>query len=361
MGAKDIKSKEYMSVNDRFADIFNYCLFDGEEIIKPEDLREMDPDEVLSVYGISREEQQKQKWRDLLKSCVVKSVSDVVLVLLGLENQSEIHYAMPVKCMVYDALNYGNQVAEAARKSQGKGYRNSAEFLSGFRKDDRITPVITLTLYWGADEWDGPLCLSDMFYPVDHVFKQYLNDYQIHLVAPCNIKDFSKFRTELRFVLEFIKASRSGTEMRRIMEENEMFRYLGSEAVTIIKMFTGIDVSEEEEGSRVDLCKAWVDQRIEDQMNILRSLLNDKCITKERAALEMKMTVPELEQKFSELGMEVAIEEDTVMSCQPGKDGDDGRLSVLKSLLKKHYITREQAAMELNITLSELEQKLSGF
>ena len=31
-------------------------------------------------------------------------------LLLGIENQSEIHYAMPVKNLIYDALNYGQQV-----------------------------------------------------------------------------------------------------------------------------------------------------------------------------------------------------------------------------------------------------------
>lgn len=34
MNEKDIKAKEYLSDNKRFADLFNYYLFDGRQIIE---------------------------------------------------------------------------------------------------------------------------------------------------------------------------------------------------------------------------------------------------------------------------------------------------------------------------------------
>ena len=64
MGAKDAKAKEFLSNNERFADLFNYYLFDGKQVIKPEDLEERDTTEVLSLYGRNKKEIQKQKWRD---------------------------------------------------------------------------------------------------------------------------------------------------------------------------------------------------------------------------------------------------------------------------------------------------------
>ena len=38
LGTKDSKAKEYLSDNTRFSEICNYVLFDGEKVIKPEDL-----------------------------------------------------------------------------------------------------------------------------------------------------------------------------------------------------------------------------------------------------------------------------------------------------------------------------------
>lgn len=51
MGEKDTKAKEYLSDNSRFADLCNYVLFQGEQIIKAETLIEKDSTEVLSILS----------------------------------------------------------------------------------------------------------------------------------------------------------------------------------------------------------------------------------------------------------------------------------------------------------------------
>lgn len=38
-----------------------------------------------------------QKYRDLLKSAAIMEDGEAAYVLLGIENQTEVHYAMPVK------------------------------------------------------------------------------------------------------------------------------------------------------------------------------------------------------------------------------------------------------------------------
>ncbi len=46
MGEIDKKTKEYLSHKDIFADVFNYALYDGSQVIKPDDLSELDPESV---------------------------------------------------------------------------------------------------------------------------------------------------------------------------------------------------------------------------------------------------------------------------------------------------------------------------
>lgn len=59
-----------------------------------------------------------------------------------------IHYAMPVRNMIYDALQYGKQVADTAanHRKNDKSFRKrtSGEYLSGFYKEDVLKPVVTL-------------------------------------------------------------------------------------------------------------------------------------------------------------------------------------------------------------------------
>ena len=86
-------------------------------------------------------------------------------VILGIENQDEVHYAMPVKNMVYDALEYAGQVRKAAsshRNAKDAKEHSAGEYLSGVYKEDRLVPVITLVVFFSAGEWDGPMSLHEM-------------------------------------------------------------------------------------------------------------------------------------------------------------------------------------------------------
>ena len=119
-----------------------------------------------------------QKFRDVQKLYAAMTDGKMEYVLYGAENQAEIHYAMAVKNNLYDALEYAGQVEEAAKshrkemkrkKEQGEDpvdeYRktpNAGEFLSGFWVEDRLVPSITVTIFFGSEEWDGPLSLWQM-------------------------------------------------------------------------------------------------------------------------------------------------------------------------------------------------------
>ena len=136
MGEKDTKAKEYLADNERFADLCNYVLFGGEQVISANALEERDTTEILSALGVDEKEMKaQQKWRDLLKRAVIKYTGEMYIVLIGVENQTEVHYAMPVKNMVYDALNYNSQVQEATAKHREQSeYGLSAEFYQVFTK-----------------------------------------------------------------------------------------------------------------------------------------------------------------------------------------------------------------------------------
>lgn len=112
-------------------------------------------------------------------------------MLLGIENQSNIHYAMPVKNMVYDSLQYATQIQKASasyRKDKSANTSDvkisSAEYLSGFRKEDKLIPIITLVIYFCADPWDAPRSIYDMLSVQDQTLLSYIPDYKINLIAP---------------------------------------------------------------------------------------------------------------------------------------------------------------------------------
>ena len=262
LGTKDSKAKEYLSDNTRFSEICNYVLFDGEKVIKPENLKECDTTEVLSVFGIDRKQIVKQKWRDLLKSVSVKHTGQMYVILIGAEAQTDIHYAMPVKTMIYDALNYGEQVNEAKKCHwKNKDYRSSDEFLSGFTLDDKLTPVITITLYLGTTQWDGPRSLAEMMPQMDERILPFINDYRINLLNPLEITDFSKFETGLRPLFELLKNASDEEKLNDLITKDETFTRVDVETVAAINLFVGTDIKYDEKEEVVNMCKAWDDHK----------------------------------------------------------------------------------------------------
>ena len=172
-----------------FADMFNKFLYHGKQVINPDNLIEMDSTEIVVPYGEGKAGVPAQKYRDVLK--LMKTDGNIAYCILGCEDQGAIHYAMPVKNMLYDSMQFARQVTKAAKSHrQEKEHKpTSDEFLSGFYKTDRLIPVVTLVIYWGPDRWDGPLTLKEMYAAADDAVMQYVPDYKINLIAPEQMTD----------------------------------------------------------------------------------------------------------------------------------------------------------------------------
>ena len=110
MGKTDIVTKNYMRGSDIFADAFNFLIYNGEARIQSQSLQERDATELAVLFSndsVKNETEVQQKYRDVLKRAVIMQNKEATYLLLGIENQTDIHYAMPVRNMIYDSLQYG--------------------------------------------------------------------------------------------------------------------------------------------------------------------------------------------------------------------------------------------------------------
>lgn len=261
MGHADIVTKEYMSNNDVFADAFNYLIYHGRKVIAPASLHAIDTAETAVVYLNEEDPGTVQKYRDLLKSAVLMTGDKISYLLLGIENQEDIHYAMPVRNMVYDALLYERQVRETAEQHhQAKDWKEKTrgEFLSGFYKEDRLKPVVTMVVSFSPDKWDGPLSLHEMMEECDPEIMGFVQDYKIHLIEPASVseEDFSKFSTDLGAVMKFIKYSRDKVRMEEILQTDSAYRELRTSAAQVLNTCTKIGLEIDEKSEVMDMCQA---------------------------------------------------------------------------------------------------------
>ena len=261
MGKVDIATKQYMSHRDVIADAFNFYIYDGRQVIKPEKLQKIDTAEVALPYG-NDAEIAVQKLRDNIMLWTMAMDDKAAYAVLGIENQDKIHYAMAVKNMLYDALQYAKQVEEAKRSyrnglNKKRIKLNSEEFLSGLKKADRLMPVITLVVYFGDKDWDGAKSIHEMLSVDDDELLSYVPNYKINLIEPAKIsdEDYDKFKTDVGSVLQFIK--HQSDEDGSWIKGKTRFKHVEKEAVELINLITGSKITGEEKEEVVDMCRAW--------------------------------------------------------------------------------------------------------
>ena len=272
MGALDTEGKVYLSNNRIFADAFNYLMYDGEEVIKAENLKELDTTQIAIPYG-NNARVPVQKYRDLLKLWNAMTDDDMIYVILGGELQGNIHYGMPVKDGLYDMIGYSNQIEEARRSyRERKGKSDdgvnlsveegtikikltSDEFLSGFHKGDKLIPIVTAVVYLGAKPWDGPTSLYDMMDIRDERIRRFVPNYWINLISPADMSDdeFDKFNTDFGFAMQVVKHQKEdadriigATNHRRIDRDTALFL---NKAVNL-----GLEFDEKED--TIDMCES---------------------------------------------------------------------------------------------------------
>ena len=305
MGRKDTVTKDYIKQNTIFADAFNYYIYGGQQRIMPKQLRELDAAETIVPYGADDAGEPKQVYRDVMKSMVAMKDERAAYLLLGIESQGEVNYAMPVKNLVYDAINYARQVQKAAsshREAKDSKGHSKGEFLSGFYKADRLIPVITLVILFSPDEWDGPTPLHEMLNIEDEHILSLLPDYQIHLITPYGLSkdELNKFHSSLREVLTFIKYSKDKGKMEEAVRDN--FKKLRKEEINVLNYCANVNLKLSPGEEEVDVCKAWEDMKQETAakaeertlLEALRNIIEGFHVTAEKAMEVLK--VPEAKQ-----------------------------------------------------------------
>lgn len=136
----DVVLKQYWNDNEHFADFFNAVLFQGEAVIKSQDLCDVDSQETTVVEN-KKMMKSMQMTRDVVKLCKHSNKHNVEFVLLGMESQEHIHYAMPMRVMGYDYIAYKKQYDANAKNYKEASSVTEDEYLSRMRKVDKSVVI----------------------------------------------------------------------------------------------------------------------------------------------------------------------------------------------------------------------------
>ena len=219
--AMDDEIYEVLSDNEIFADLFNGALFGGNQIIRPNMLAQENEKKILRAgkeggrHIILRRIRDVQKLSLLGEGCLA--------VILAAEGQRTVHYAMPVRCMLYDGLDYTGQVERITKK----------------RKEDL------------HDMLDIP--------PELEPWTECIQDYRINLVCSQTVNSFH-FKTGLREVFELLPLLKDKEGMKKFLAiKKEEFMHLDAKKGWLVSRFLSVpalkELKENEKGE-VDMCTA---------------------------------------------------------------------------------------------------------
>ena len=305
LGKKDTVTKEYMRNPIVFADAFNKYLYHGRQVIKPEYLRELDTTEIAVPYGSGDAFVPEQRYRDVLKT--VMTDGNMAYCILGIENQSDIHYAIPVKNGLYDFMQLAHQVAETAKSHKREEKKNISmesrsvsqdEYLSRFYKTDRLLPVMTLTVFYSAEKWDGPLTLREMYSDLDDAIMQYVPDYRVNLIAPGNMteEEIGEFQSSLKEVLLYIKYSKDKEKLQEVTQKHKKFRSLERQAAEVISVITNSKLKFQKEQEAVDVCVALEEMKMDSER---KGEIKGSVETYQEFQCSLQDTIQRIAEKFS--------------------------------------------------------------
>ena len=187
MAEKDITEKLLTDIDEVFADIYNSLCFNGENIIKPDDLSSASVTSAFISNDVTR-----GLISDVSK---IYKNSNLTLALLNIENQSTEDRDMPFRIIGYEGAKYNSQL------------------ISG--SDERLG-VATLVLNFNTKKrWSTPKSIKESLknkYPIE--LDEYINDYKVNVidVAFMDKEDIEKLNSDFKAVAKYYYLKRNNIE-----------------------------------------------------------------------------------------------------------------------------------------------------
>lgn len=212
MGQKDLTEKILMDHNDVFADIINGLVFEGKQVIKPNDLCEAGVHSQFKADDSVYHELE----RDVAKQWVEGGVN---ILICGLENQTKIEEFMPARIIGYDGASYKSQLLKHPKK---------------------LIPVMSIVLYFGDTHWNKPTNLKGLMNVPDGL-DDFVNDHKMHVyeIAFLSDEEIDRFQSDFKLVAKFFQQKRINPNYR--IGGPEVIDHV-DEILKMLSVFTGSNI-----------------------------------------------------------------------------------------------------------------------
>ena len=282
---KDRAAKNFFSDPKIFSEFVNLSLFNGEERIKAEDLREIDP--VNST--VFTKNKSLEVLVDNLYDSTVKESDENVYAIIGLESQAYSDKHMVIRAGIASLLIYDNQIAT-------------------IKEGEKLKPVYIIVFNMLDRKWSNATDLRKLLSDeAIKVFGYPLVNAGYYVLDPHELKGekINKINKPLKLVLNIIKNQGDKKELLSYINSEEAFKNLDYKTAKLLETIMKVDIPND---GGYNMCKAIEDIKndgkleglLEGKREGLREglyeLTRDGIITKEIAANKLNITVEKFEK-----------------------------------------------------------------
>ena len=274
---KDRAAKNFFSDPKIFSEFVNLSLFNGEERIKAEDLREIDP--VNST--VFTKNKSLEVLVDNLYDSTVKESDENVYAIIGLESQAYSDKHMVIRAGIASLLIYDNQIAT-------------------IKEGEKLKPVYIIVFNMLDRKWSNATDLRKLLSKeAIKVFGYPLVNAGYYVLDPHELKGekINKISKPLKLVLNIIKNQGDKKELLSYINSEEAFKNLDYKTAKLLETIMKVDIPND---GGYNMCKAIEDikndGRFEGKSETLYELTRDGVITKEIAAKKLNITVEKFEK-----------------------------------------------------------------
>ena len=233
---KDRAAKNFFSDPKIFSEFVNLSLFNGEERIKAEDLREIDP--VNST--VFTKNKSLEVLVDNLYDSTVKESDENVYAIIGLESQAYSDKHMVIRAGIASLLIYDNQIAT-------------------IKEGEKLKPVYIIVFNMLDRKWSNATDLRKLLSKeAIKVFGYPLVNAGYYVLDPHELKGekLNKISKPLKLVLNIIKNQRDKKELLSYINSEEAFKNLDYKTAKLLETIMKVDIPND---GGYNMCKAIED------------------------------------------------------------------------------------------------------
>ena len=255
----------FLEQPEEFADLFNGFVFGGRQVILPETLSPLSESERSVLKEKDGTLKTIVRFRDIVRKAKIGSVP--VLLVCAVEHQENLDYSMPHRVMLYESLEYNDQITHIQNGHRKKKDLPQEYFIGKMLPKDRITPVITIVVYSGEKEWAGARCLYDMMdlegIPEDAM--SYIGNWPLNLISLNDPIDSSKYQSDLRLLFDLATRKQDEEAMEKYIRNHKEFKSLSTYTSYMLSQYLNISIEHEQYTNAtkggINMCKAIEDMK----------------------------------------------------------------------------------------------------